>query len=296
MEIKMPERKGLILAGGSGTRLYPLTSVTSKQLLPIYDKPMIYYPLSTLMSAKIRNILLISTNEDIPRFSALLGDGSQFGINIEYMIQPSPDGLAQSFLLGKRFINGSNSALILGDNIFYSSVIESLFKESNQKTSGATIFAYKVSDPRRYGVVEFEGSKVISIEEKPSDPKSDYAVTGLYFYDSLVCDYASELKPSKRGELEITDLNNIYLKNNQLSVEFMDKGYSWFDTGTFDSLNDASQFVSLIQKRQGSLVGCPEEIAYRNSWIDLNDLEKAAHRFRKNNYGQYLSFLANKEI
>lgn len=284
----MNKRKGIILAGGSGTRLHPLTCVTSKQLLPVYDKPMIYYPLSTLMSANIRDILLISTVEDIPRFSNLLGDGSQFGINIEYVVQPSPDGLAQAFLLGKNFINGSPSALILGDNIFYSPLIKNLFIDANKRTSGATVFAYKVSDPERYGVVEFEGSKVISIEEKPIYPKSNFAVTGLYFYDSDVCDYASELEPSDRGELEITDLNNKYLKNNTLSVQFMDQGYSWFDTGTFESLIDASQFIKLIQKRQGGMVACPEEIAFKNNWIDTDDIQRAAHQLQKNSYGHHL--------
>lgn len=288
-------RKGIILAGGSGTRLHPLTSVTSKQLLPLYDKPMIYYPLCTLMSANIRDILLISTPTDISRFKDLLGDGSQFGIDISYCVQPSPDGLAQAFILGRDFINNHPSALILGDNIFYSPSLDALFLNTNFAEIGAHIFAYKVSDPERYGVVEFKDSKVISITEKPQNPKSHFAVTGLYFYDSHVCDYASELEPSSRGELEITDLNNKYLLNNQLKVEFMDKGYAWFDTGTFESLLDASQFVHLIQKRQGLMIACPEEIAYKKEWISGDAVEQIATKYNKNSYGKYLWSMIKEE-
>ena len=282
-------RKGIILAGGNGTRLYPATYSISKQLLPVYDKPMVYYPLCSLMQADIRDILIISTPRDTPFYENLLKDGSQWGINIEYCVQNNPDGLAQAFILGEKFINGHNSALILGDNIFYGGNFKEVVMNASKNQNGATLFAYHVNDPERYGVLEFDDqNKAISIEEKPAKPKSNYAVTGLYFYDSDVCDYASELEPSDRGELEITDLNNKYLKNNALSVQFMDQGYSWFDTGTFESLMDASQFIKLIQKRQGGMVACPEEIAFKNNWIDIDDIQRAAHQLQKNSYGNHL--------
>jgi glucose-1-phosphate thymidylyltransferase len=282
-------RKGIILAGGSGTRLYPVTQTVSKQLLPVYDKPMIYYPLTTLMLGGMTEILIISTPEDTPRFESLLGDGSQWGVHFQYKVQPSPDGLAQAFILGEKFIGDSPSSLILGDNIFYGHDLQVILDSANKRESGATVFAYHVNDPERYGVAEFDQhNQVISLEEKPDNPKSNFAVTGLYFYDSQVVDLAKSLQPSKRGELEITDLNKLYLKEKNLSVEIMDRGYAWLDTGTHDSLLDAGQFISTIENRQGLKVACPEEIAYRKSWISANDLERLAQPLLKNQYGQYL--------
>ena len=283
------QRRGIILAGGSGTRLYPVTQAVSKQLMPIYDKPMIYYPLSTLMLSGIKDVLIISTPQDTPRFTELLKDGSQWGMNISYAVQPSPDGLAQAFIIGKNFVGNGHSALVLGDNIFYGHDLVKLLNSANDKTSGASVFAYHVMDPERYGVVEFDDAKrAISIEEKPSNPKSNYAVTGLYFYDNQVCDIAASIKPSARGELEITDLNRVYLQNKQLNVEMMGRGFAWLDTGTHDSLIEAASFIATLQKRQGMMVACPEEIAYFQQWIDKSDIQKLAEPLKKNEYGQYL--------
>ena len=290
-------RKGLILAGGSGTRLYPVTQAISKQLLPVYDKPMIYYSLSTLMLAGIKDILLISTPEDTSRFEALLKDGSQWGINIQYCVQKSPDGLAQAFILGESFIDNHHSTLVLGDNIFYGHDLNQLLLNARNRKEGATIFTYHVQDPERYGVAEFDGkNKVVSLEEKPITPKSNYAVTGLYFYDQDVVEMAKSLKPSKRGELEITDLNRLYLDQYQLHVEVMGRGYAWLDTGTHESLLEASQFIATLENRQGLKVACPEEIAYRQQWITANELEVLAAPLLKNGYGQYLKRILQEKI
>ncbi len=283
------QRKGIILAGGSGSRLHPATLAISKQLLPVYDKPMVYYPLSTLMLAGIRDILLISTPQDTPRFEALLGDGSRWGLNLSYCVQPSPDGLAQAFILGRRFVDNQPSALVLGDNIFYGHDFATLLKRADQRSTGASVFAYHVTDPERYGVVEFDAHKrALSIEEKPLAPKSNYAVTGLYFYDSQVCDIAASIQPSARGELEITTVNATYLQQGQLDVEIMGRGYAWLDTGTHDSLLEAGQFIATLEKRQGLKVACPEEIAYRAGWMSADQLEAQAQPMLKNGYGQYL--------
>lgn len=288
-------RKGIILAGGSGTRLYPITRSVSKQLLPVYDKPMIYYPLSTLMLAGIRDILVISTPEDTPRFAEMLGDGAKWGLNLQYAVQPSPDGLAQAFIIGRDFVGNDPSTLILGDNIFHGHALIRQLKDVSERQAGATVFAYHVHDPERYGVVEFDSAfRALSLEEKPQAPRSNYAVTGLYFYDNQVCDIAADIRPSARGELEITDVNKRYLEMAQLDVEVLGRGYAWLDTGTHDSLLEAASFIATVQKRQGLMVACPEEIAFRNKWIGAEQVEEMAHALAKNSYGQYLHHLLSE--
>ncbi len=291
------KRKGIILAGGSGTRLHPATLAISKHLLPVYDKPMVYYPLSTLMLAGIRDILIISTPQDTPRYQQLLGDGSQWGLSLSYVVQPSPDGLAQAFILGEEFIGDDHCALVLGDNIFFGHDFSQLLANASAKESGATVFAYHVHDPERYGVAEFDAAgKVLSLEEKPKQPKSNYAITGLYFYDKNVVQLAKQIKPSHRGELEITDLNQLYLDRGQLSVELMGRGHAWLDTGTHDSLLEASQFIATVEKRQGLKIACPEEIAFHNQWINREQLAELAKPLAKNGYGQYLLNLLKEQV
>jgi len=290
-------RKGIILAGGSGTRLYPVTQVMSKQLLPVYDKPMIYYPLSTLMLAGIRDILLISTPDDTPRFSQLLGDGARWGVNLSYAVQPSPDGLAQAFLIGRSFVGSSAPALVLGDNLFYGNDLQPMLERASARIEGATIFAYPVADPERYGVAEFDSKgRVLTLEEKPAQPKSRYAVTGLYFYDNRVLDVAASLKPSERGELEITDVNRVYLDDGELAVEVMGRGMAWLDTGTHESLLEAGQYIATIERRQGLKIACPEEIAFRRGYIDAASLERLGNTMAKNAYGQYLLGLLREPL